>query len=400
MRVGPLSELRGPSRMVATARALDRRLTRRKDCRRVLFNARTAMNYAMFAPVHRRMADDPRIEFYFTSTESPGCAAEILREAGLGARIISPRRASLMRFDAYVAADLLWLTLPRGAPRVQMFHGVGGKYAHDYDRPTRSMREWARHFFVNERRMRNFAAAGAIDPGDGRARLVGMPKVDCLVDGSLERSDVLETLGLDAERPTILYAPTWSAASSLVRLGPALIEGLLARPWNVIIKLHDRLRDPRPFFSGGYDWGARLQPLLAGTRGLVAETADICPYLAAADVMITDHSSAGFEYLLLDRPLVRIDVPELIAASNTNMEYVDLLKSAATSVTGATEAIKAVEKALENPRHLSSARTAVASELFYRPGTATRRAADELYALMELDPLQHLASRCEPIAAA
>ena len=29
-------------------------------------------------------------------------------------------------------------------------------------------------------------------------------------------------------------------------------------------------------------------------------------YLAAADVMITDHSSAGFEYLLVDRPLIRI----------------------------------------------------------------------------------------------
>ena len=390
--------LGGFRRTLDAARAADRLLTRRSDRRRVLFNARTAMNYAIFAPVHRTVSADPRVEFYFTSSECPDRATEILREAGPDAQIISRRRASLMRFDAYVAADLLWLPLPRGAPRIQMFHGVAGKYAHDYDRPTRSMREWTRHFFVNERRMRNFLAAGAID--EESARLVGMPKVDCLVDGSMKRREILEKLDLDPDLPAILYAPTWSAASSMVRLGPEFIEKLLATGLNVIVKLHDRLRDPRMFYSGGTDWGARLQPLLRGTRGRLADTADICPSLVAADVMITDHSSAGFEYLLLDRPLVRVDVPALIAASNTSIEYVDLLKSAATSATDAAGVIKAVERALEDPRHLSSSRTAVARDLFYRPGTATARAANELYALMELAGPQPIVGDRQAAAAA
>jgi hypothetical protein len=371
---------------LAAARTVDRRLTRRSDRRRVLFNARTAMNYAIVAPVHRAMLSDPRVEFYFTASEMPDRAAEILRGAGSDARIISPRRAALMRFDAYVAADLLWLTLPRGAPRVQMFHGVAGKYSHDYDRPSRSLREWDRHFFVNERRMRNFTAAGAIDADGRHARLVGMPKVDCLVDGSLNRSHTLKALGLDPQRPTVLYAPTWSAASSMARLGVEFVERLSMGPWNLIVKLHDRLRDPRPFFSGGTDWGAALEPVLQRQPAArLAAGADICPYLVAADVMITDHSSAGFEYLLLDRPLVRIDVPELIALSNTGPEYVDLLRDASTSVTGAAQAIEAVERSLGDPHALSSTRVAVAQDLFYRPGTATRRAARELYALMELE---------------
>jgi hypothetical protein len=371
---------------VAAARALDRRLTRRAGRRRVLFNARTPMNYAIVAPVHRAMRSDPRVEFYFTASEAPGRAAEILRDAGPDARIVSPRRATLTRFDAYVAADLLWLTLPRGAPRVQMFHGVAGKYAHDYDRPTRSLREWDRHFFVNERRLRNFTAAGAIDPGGQSARLVGMPKVDCLVDGSLDRAAILDALRLDPALPTVLYAPTWSAASSMPRLGADFVRQLSDGPWNLIVKLHDRLRDPRPFFSGGRDWGAALEPVLARRdRARLAGGADICPYLVAADVMITDHSSAGFEYLLLDRPLVRIDIPELIELSNTSPEYVDLLRGASTSVTDAAGVMQAVERGLQDPRLLSSTRTAVAHDLFYRPGTATLRAARELYALMELD---------------
>ena len=68
-----------------------------------------------------------------------------------------------------------------------MFHGVAGKFQHDYDPPESSMRRWHRFFFVNRRRMRNFISAGAIDASAMRRALVGMPKVDCLVDGSLQR---------------------------------------------------------------------------------------------------------------------------------------------------------------------------------------------------------------------
>jgi CDP-glycerol glycerophosphotransferase (TagB/SpsB family) len=371
---------------VDSVRAVDRRLTRRANRRRLLFNARTPMNYAIVAPLHRAMRSDPRVEFYFTASETPQRAAEILRDAGPEARIIKPQRAALIRFDAYVVADRLWMTLPRGAPRVQMFHGVGGKFAHDYDKPTSSMRQWDRLFFVNERRLRNFLQAGAIDADSKAPRLVGMPRVDCLVDGSWNRDEILVRLGLDPGRPTILYAPTWSAASSINRLGEELIRRLLDGPWNVIVKLHDRLRDPREFYSGGLDWGVKLQPMLARANGHLASGADINPYLVAADVMITDHSSAGFEYLLLDRPLVRIDVPDLITSTNANPDYVDLLRSAATSATDTRGVISAVEISLADPARLSPARTAVAADLFYRPGTATRRAMKELYDLMELEP--------------
>lgn len=370
-------------RSIAVARSADRFVTRRNGRRRLLFNARTEMNYAIFAPVHRLMARDERVEFFFTASESPAGAARMLRDAGAPGQVISPRRAATMRFDAYVTADLLWLKLPRGAPRVQMFHGVAGKYAHDYDRPNRSLREWNRHFFVNERRLRNFIEADAIDRG--AARLVGMPKVDCLVDGSLRRDDILARLGLDPAKPTVLYAPTWSAASSIVTLGPELIAALVRQPWNVIVKLHDRLRDPRPFYSGGFDWSAKVAPLLQRPGTLLADGADISPYLAAADVMITDHSSAGFEYLLLDRPVVRIDAPQLIAQSNTSPDYVELLAAASTTVFETAGAVRAVELAIADPQRLSATRTAVARELFFRPGTATLRAAAELYAVMELE---------------
>jgi CDP-glycerol glycerophosphotransferase (TagB/SpsB family) len=374
-------------RAVRAARAVDTAISRRDGGRSVLIDSRTAMNYVMALPIQTALAADPRVRFYATSSESPLAMNAVYPRVLPGTTLISPRRAQFKRFDVYLTADLLWARLPRGACRIQMFHGVAGKFTHDYDTPDSSMRRWHRFFFVNRRRMQHFIAAGAIDRTSAAPRLVGMPKVDCLVDGSLRRADVLARLSLDPSRPTILYAPTWSAHSSLNLMGLDLVAALLARSWNVIVKLHDRSRDPRPFYSGGVDWASRLRPLMTPGGGHLVDDADICPYLAAADAMITDHSSAGFEYLLLDRPLVRIHVPELLRHSNVNDEYVRLLADAARSADDLRGVLEAVEDGLADPHARSASRRAVAQDLFYQPGTATARAVAEIYDAMELAPV-------------
>jgi hypothetical protein len=368
--------------LVGGVRRLDKRLSRRSGRRRILVDARTPVNYTMVAPVFRAMAHDPRVSFYFTATEEPGRIRQIYHEAR-GIRTIHPRRATLLKFDAYIASDFMWAPLLRETARVQIFHGVGGKYG--FDAPDRSMREWHRLFFVNERRLRNFVASGAIDADSPAIRLVGMPKVDCLVDGTYDRTRILTDLGLEPSRPTVLYSPTWSPASSLNAMGVELVRALDGMPVNLIVKLHDRSRDLRERYSGGVDWAARLAPLLRPGRSVLAPGHDISPYLVASDLMITDHSSAGFEFLLRDRPLVRIHRPELIALANIHPDYVSLLASVSRSVNDATEALQAVERALANPEIQQSERRLVAADLFYRPGGATARSIRELYDLMELE---------------
>lgn len=358
---------------------------REPSLRRVLVCVRAPMNYVMMAPVYKRMSQDPRVEFYFTTTADASRESEVYSAADRELRVIRASDAKFMKFDAYLAADFIWMSLPRGTRRVQMFHGVAGKYTNVYDTPAESVRGWDRLFFINQRRLRNFIRSGALDEGSNAARLVGMPKVDCLVDGSLERNTVLEQLGIDPARNTVLYAPTWSAHSSLVTMGAELVEQLVAAGYAVIVKLHDRSHDPEHANSGGVDWVSRLGPLLRASGGHLATGTDSCPYLAAADVMITDHSSVGFEFLLLDRPVVRIEVPKLLAEANVNPEYVQLLAEASATVTTAAEAVRAVEASLASPDLRSEFRQAIASELFHSPGHATSLAVQELYDLMGLE---------------
>ena len=373
-------------RIITAARGIDKQWQRWRspDRRRVLVNARTAMNYATMAPIVERLQGDDRLDFYFASSEKPELTESIYSDAVQPFEFVAPSQASVMQFDIYLAADFLWMKLLRGARRVQTFHGVAGKYRTVYDSPVHSMRSWDRLFFINERRLRHFIECGAIDEGSKAARLIGMPKLDCLVDGSLKRDDILKSIGIDPARRTVLYAPTWSPHSSVVVMGEQLVRRLGEAGHAVIVKLHDRSRDLQYVNSGGVDWGTRLQPLLQSFGGVLARGNNSSPYLSAADVMITDHSSVGFEYLLLDRPLIRIHLPGLIKSTDIEPSYVDLMASASTSVTNVDEIMQAVERGFVNSRENSQMRGAVASEMFYKPGTATDRAIKELYDLLEL----------------
>ena len=120
------------------------------------------------------------------------------------------------------------------------------------------MRDWHRLFFINSRRLRNFIAAGAIDPDSPAIRLVGMPKVDCLVDGTCSRAAIVRTLGLDPARPTVLYAPTWSPASSLNAMGWTWSRAAPAADQRDREAARPFARSAPKRYSGGVDWVAAL----------------------------------------------------------------------------------------------------------------------------------------------
>jgi CDP-glycerol glycerophosphotransferase (TagB/SpsB family) len=383
-------------------RGLDKRWQRSRggERRQILVDSRTAMNYATVAPIVERLQKDPRIKVFFTASESPQRLKEIYAEARPPHQLVKPKTAALMHFDAYLTADFLWARLLRGTRRVQTFHGVAGKYRKVYDSPADSMRGWHRLFFINKRRLQNFVDTGAVDADSPAIRLIGMPRLDCLVDGSLDRSAILNSIGIDPSRKTVLYAPTWSRYSSVARMGEDIVKRLGAAGYVVIVKLHDRSRQADDYHSGGVDWGARLEPLLKSTGGVLATGSNSSSYLMAADILITDHSSVGFEYLLLDRPLIRIHVPELLEKTEIEPVYVELMSEAATSVNNIDELSDAVDDNFANPSAKSASRQFVAGEMFYKPGTATSRAVAEMYDVIELDSAREAGDSIKPGAQA
>jgi hypothetical protein len=362
---------------------LDHSLGRLKRTRRVLVELRTPVYQAVLGPVCSILQETPGTAVFYTG-EYPDRIAPLVAQG----RCLTHSQAEWMRFDLYFNADP-WAAarLRRCARRINFFHGVAGKY--DLDRPLglpMGFESYDRVAFINRDRMRRYLEAGVVAPS--QAVLVGYPKLDRLASGQVDGRGTRDALGLDPLRPTALYAPTYSPASSLHLAADDIIGALAAAGFNVIVKLHDRSLDPDPRYTGGIDWGRRMRALEQPGRIRYVEAPDASPYLAAADVMVTDHSSIGFEYLVLDRPLIVFDVPGLVEAARINPEKVALLRGAATVVRDVRALAAAAKAELQRPSRLSNERRRVAGEMFHDPGNATARGLSVVRELLEA-PVGH-----------
>ena len=365
-------------RVSGAIHALDHAIARTARTRRVLVDIRTPVTHAVLAPVYESLQQDPAIQVSFTS-EYPERISPLVDRS----RLLTHADAEWRRFDLYMNAD------PWGAPRlrrcasrVNFFHGVAGKY--DLDRPEglpMGFEYYDRVAFINRDRMTRYLEARVVTAR--QAALIGYPKLDRLVTGGLDGAKVREALAL-GPRPTALYAPTYSPASSLHIAGDEIVRALARSGWNVLIKLHDRSLDGDRRYTGGIDWRSRMLALESHGQVRYVEGPDASPYLAAADLMVTDHSSVGFEFLVLDRPLVVFDAPRLGDTARINPEKIALLRSAALVVENVQALAAGAASELRAPAARSARRQRVAADIFHEPGTATLRAVALLRELLAL----------------
>ena len=374
-------------------RGLDRAIGRRHGRRSILVEARTPLNLAVLRPVLDRLLADSRMDVWFTGVERDDLR-QAFKERGVADRTLPRNDAAWTRFDVYINADP-WdaVALHRCNRQLNFFHGVAGKY--DLDCPVNlpiGFDRYDRVAFPNVDRLTRYVKAGIV--ATERAALVGYPKADALVNETTTSSTVAASLGLDPSRATVVYAPTFSPASSLHSHGEAIIQALLDSGWNVIAKLHDRSFDPDPKYSGGVDWRSRLKRFARSPGFLLADSGDSTKYVFAGDLLITDHSSIGFEFCVLDRPVVVFDAPELIKAARINPDKAALLRSAATVVSSTEDLPPIVRTELANPSRLAAERASAARQVFYEPGTATDRALTLVYDMLDLAP----AAACARVA--
>ncbi|MFG0318475.1 MAG: CDP-glycerol glycerophosphotransferase family protein, partial [Planctomycetota bacterium JB042] len=165
---------------------------------------------------------------------------------------------------------------------------------------------------------------------------------------------------------------TGDAGNSLFRHGEEILAALARLDVNVICKPHDHA-DPDPKCS--IDWLARLKTL-EGERLRCDLGFDIVPLLFAADLLLTDASSCAFEYALLDRPIVFIEVPEILEGPNAAQFDLDTWgRKAGHVVRGVGEMTAEIERRLDDPSEKGEIRRALAEDLFHQPGRATANAA-------------------------
>ena len=221
---------------------------------------------------------------------------------------------------------------------------------------------------------------------DKRLAVTGFPKLDPLMRGEYRSYQTKCDLGLDPDKKTVLYAPTWGGASSKGMWGNKLwcrwnesqhfeifekfANSISEANANLIVKVHhvcdlaERERLAQFCRQSGIGWVDDSPALMA----------DILPILDCADVLVSDMSGAIAEFVACGKPVVCID-PESAAAWHESSIPKRLLPS--TPVSSVQGLIDNVQDALCAPdTYFVEQRRATAATLFkYRDGQAAKRAA-------------------------
>jgi CDP-glycerol:poly(glycerophosphate) glycerophosphotransferase len=370
--------------LTGSARRVDRAIGRAFGRRRVLFDLRNTMNVAVLQPMFSALQGDDRVHVAFACEEPARVAAAVRQEAA--ADVLDHAEVVWQRWDLYVSADP-WTRprLRRCSQSATFFHGVAGNSNLDDPSALQAGFDWFdRVGFINAERMDTYLKRGIVSAD--AAVLVGFPKADRLALGGYRARQIKRRLGLDGDRMTALYAPGWSPAGSLHMAGEQIVASLRDSGFNVIVKLHPMSFHPEAKYSGGFDWQSRMDAVQEPGRVVHVIDADSSLVMAASDVLVTDHSTVGFEYCLLDRPIVVFDVPDQIRIARVNPDQAARLRAVARLVCRSEEAGPVAREELAHADRLSSARRQLAARMFYEAGTATARALAVLYDQLQLAP--------------
>jgi CDP-Glycerol:Poly(glycerophosphate) glycerophosphotransferase len=344
---------------------------------RVLFTGYAPVHFLCFKPLYHHLAGRPDVQIEVsggTRTRSDQAVGGYLYDSAAMYRhfafpwgtAVPVGRLASREYDVMFSANTRRIEPKRVGRRVQIFHGMSFR-----NRAIRPETEGAdRYFLLGPYMQRGFAAAGMLPAGDPRGVEIGFPKTDRLVDGSLDRERELARHGVSGERPVLLYAPTGERCNSLETMGEELIARLDASgEYDVLIKLHDH-----PHTT--VDWFSRLAPL-ENDHVRIVRHIDVIPTLFIADLLLTDASSVANEYALLDRPIVFLDVPELVEITYAKGALVDLgtwgRRGGRLSHNPAS-AVKDIEASLADPAENSDVRQALVADMFFNAGRATAAA--------------------------
>ncbi|RDX35870.1 CDP-glycerol--poly(glycerophosphate) glycerophosphotransferase [Kangiella sp. HD9-110m-PIT-SAG07] len=194
----------------------------------------------------------------------------------------------------------------------------------------------------------------------------GYTKLDPVINNKSIKLD-LESLGLDPKKPTLLYSPTFY---------PSTIENF-PKDWpqhfsdyNILLKPH-YLSLIKPAYKKQRQL---LEHWASFTNVYLADVSEqsLVPFMATADVMISETSSALFEFIALDKPVIICHFLKLRWGYRGLLKFrlkkrlsddYQLFQSMGSNINKFSELPAAVSANIENPGLHSTERRAITEQV-------------------------------------
>ncbi len=212
-----------------------------------------------------------------------------------------------------------------------------------------------------------------------RVWLSGLPAADPVFSGAVARRSAQRESG--DLRTHLLFAPSYQPdISAAPVLSEALAQLCNEQRGDYLVRI---LPDPVSFESQP-GWIAGWRALAAGRDDMVLiedRGANVLDLMADTDVLIGDFSDTAFLFLAFDKPMVLLlNEDAAVSEEHLSQQHIDLLKSAAHTITGSELLEPTLGEVTENPGIDAEQRARIRSIVFesYGDGKAGHRVIAKL----------------------
>ncbi|WP_448211278.1 CDP-glycerol glycerophosphotransferase family protein [Colwellia sp. MEBiC06753] len=272
---------------------------------RVIFDVLHLYYLPQYLPVyHELRSRNCQADFVFYHSEHDSIINGIIEQEQLSAHWVTNQQQAT---EYYKNERADWVVFANAYPHldevhqfsksVQLGHGIGPKASYYTKSDTATTVRFVEGAYRTARFNEMYPNDNFVD--------VGFAKLDPIINGQEAGFD-LARLGLSPEKPTIVYAPTFypSSIECFPKNWPAEFND-----FNILIKPH--------YFSLSKEKYKKQQQLLSHWSNFdnvyLAQVEDysLVPFLATADILVSDASSALFEFAALNKPVIWCDFLKL-----------------------------------------------------------------------------------------
>jgi len=176
---------------------------------------------------------------------------------------------------------------------VQVFHGTSDKPFNFH----KSLSQYDLITVPGPRMKEELIARGLAQ--EEKIAVIGYPKIDAFLHSNFNIESFKKKIRIDPDKKTILYSPTWDDPNRYSSFSKYIVQMLnTLHSYNVIVKPHPNILKYRP-------WQIVLAYVLKKKNcSIFPGSMSILPFMAIADILITDISSVSHEFLPFKKPMI------------------------------------------------------------------------------------------------
>lgn len=241
------------------------------------------------------------------------------------------------RFECVITADACYDRIEGWGPVLCVGHGTISKNIYFIDEPSAYRENYSTVLCVpGPWYLQSFGAHLF-----SQAEATGFPKMDDFAkDWEFRKLAVFAEAGFDLNKKTLLFAPTYNPEFTGMDAFYKEWSKLDPAEYQVFFKLHG---------AADENWRRAYRELAASHSNMhYVEDPSLIPYMSMSDLMISDLSSAYVEYMVLDRPIVLFNNPQMQSSGLYNPAAIEFqVRDACTQIASPSELCPAIAQSFQ-----------------------------------------------------